>query len=248
VGFEMKDRVLTSSKNVAYIFGRHLSSDHRMSNRKRATPAKTGNVVFLKTLPAAMQSVDHSPLDRASRERLNLELNCFCVSLLFNGRPGKDRQVILVRGHTMEELIGTGAVMKLSPWHNTKDNPFPKLKIFEVHGSGVSGWWAEISPSVLAYLSFSGMFGLEAHDIACLLAESQFPDPDLTDWAAAAISDNSLNIDNAAEAVPESSRQYLGVNFRTGLRTLRLATDRGTDDKILFSVYEHDNSIEPSLL
>lgn len=204
-----------------------------------------GNVVYLKTLPASMQSVNHGAVDRKTQERINLELSCFCVSLLFNGRPGKERLVMLVRGHTLEELADTGATLKLSPWHETKDNPFPKLKIFEAHGPGVSGWWAEIEQGVMAYLSFSGLYGLEAHDIACLLSESQFPDPLLIAWADEAIVNRTLSIDDVCATIPEEARQYLGPNFRTGARILRLANDGGTDDKALFSAYEFDKDMTP---
>lgn len=230
---------------VISISTRPNCSNQFMHKNNKLPTNGPGNVVYLKTLPASMQSVCQGVQDRKTQDRINLELSCFCVSLLFNGRPGKERLVMLVRGHTREELIATGATLKLSPWHETKDNPFPKLKIYEAHGPGVSGWWAEIEDGVLAYLSFSGLYGLEAHDIACLLAESQFPDPLLIAWADEAIVNRTLSIDDVCATIPEEARQYLGPNFRTGARILRLANDGGTDDKALFSAYEFDKDMTP---
>lgn len=243
----MKDSYVDGSNAVINLTDRSNASARYMPSEKPDQSRKAGNVVFLKTLPPCMQSVDHVPLDRKEQERLNLELNCFCVSLLMNGRPGKERFVRVVRGHTIEDLVAAGASIKLAPWSGTKDDPFPKQKLYEAHGEGVSGWWSELQPGVLAYLSFSGLYGLEAHDIACLLAESQFPDPDLIEWADESLRNNLLNIDNVAAVIPESACQYLGNNFRTGQRILRLANDSGTDDKALFSAYEYSKEMDPVL-
>lgn len=203
------------------------------------------NVIYLKTLPVSLRSINHEPLDKVTRDRISLELSCFCVSLLFNGRPGKERLVMLVRGHTMDELMATGASIKLSPWHETKDNPFQDLRVFEVHGPEISGWWAEIDAGVMAFLSFSGLYGLEAHDLACLLAESQFPTPPLIEWSAATLAGGSVFIENVAAVLPAEVFQELGNNFKSGNRILRLASKGQTSQKALFSVYEYDRDIEP---
>jgi len=194
-----------------------------------------------------MRSTEAPPFTQLDRERLSLEHNCFCVSLLFNGRPGKEKHVTLVHGRCMNDIIDQGATLKLAPWHYTKDNPFPQLQIFEVHGGDLSGWWAEIEPNVMAYLPFSGRTGLDANDVASLISESQFPARALVHWCTEKLGEGEFSTVDAIADLPIELLEFVGPSFASGDRKLSLANDQGLDTRPLFSVHEIDRTLVRSV-
>jgi hypothetical protein len=202
-------------------------------------------VATLQAVAESMRSTEVPSTDRKDRERLALEVNCFCVSLLFNGRPGKEKQVTITYGHSMNCIIEAGAVLKPSPWNNTKDDPFPAMHIFEVHGPDLSGWWAEIEPNIMAFLPFSGRAGLDEYDTACLISESQYPDKELVDWVSGILNGGAYASSDLISEIPDQLLEHVGKNFKSKSRLLALCNDRGSLNRPLFSVYEHDINIPP---
>lgn len=204
------------------------------------------SVITLQSVAPSMRSTEAPSTDRKQREKLALEVNCFCVSLLFNGRPGKEKQISVTYGRSMNDIIDAGAVLKVSPWNNTPNDPFPSMNVFEVHGPELSGWWAELGPNVMAFLPFSGRAGLDEYDTACLLAESQYPVKMLIDWILPLLTGERFLTRDLMATVPAELVEYVGDNFRNGSRLLALTNNRGHTGKPLFSVYEHDSSIVPT--
>jgi len=207
----------------------------------------SNRVPSLNSIAASMRSTEAPPIFQRDRERVSLELNCFCVSLLFNGRPGKEKHVTLVHGRGMNDIIDQGATIKLAPWHYTKDNPFPQLQIFEVQGGDLSGWWAEIEPNVMAYLPFAGRTGLDANDVACLISESQFPPKALVAWCEDRLKESNFSSEDVIASLPMDLLDCVGPSFACGKRKLSMANDRGLDTRPLFSVHEIDRELSRSV-
>lgn len=208
--------------------------------------AFTGRVTTLQALAPGMRSTEAPSHNKRDQERLSLAVNCFCVSLLFNGRPAQEKHVTTIHGRGINDLIDQGAKLKLSPWHHTKDNPFTDLHIFEVHGGNgceLSGWWAELEDNVLAFLPFSGRTGLDEHAVACLISECQFPLKSLEDWVSSKLNGGAYATSDVIAELPEALRETVGPSFRSRERRLAMCNDRGSDSRPLFSVYENHVSI-----
>lgn len=211
-----------------------------VSSAELASPRR---ITTLQALAPGMRSTEAPSQNKRDQERLSLELNCFCVSLLFNGRPAQEKHVTVIHGRGFNDLIDHGARMKLSPWHKTKDNPFPLLHVFEVHGGELSGWWAELEENVLAYLPFSGRTGLDEHAVACLISECQFPLKSLEDWVSARLNGGAFASSDVYSELPDDLKETAGPSFRSQTRRLAMCNDRGSDNRPLFSVYENHVSI-----
>ncbi|WP_274644827.1 hypothetical protein [Pseudomonas serbica] len=204
-------------------------------------PVSIGNVTYLDGQPpqeaieAMARSMSAGIDESAYIERFRAEMKLY-------GRPCKEDDVEVWYAMTLNDLLRNGSLMFRAPWyefpHRMQSGSVAIVQV--LNGEGV-GWWAEIAPGVLLHTKTDGHKGLNAHEMACFLTESETPAPALMEWLQEKLVPDAPEYYLDLGHFSEDMVKLLSWRTQTGRRIVSFSNTAGTAENPRYYANERPN-------
>jgi hypothetical protein len=204
-------------------------------------PVSLGNVIYLDGQPPqdALSAVAESLTASIDENQL---IQRFQAEMKIHGRPCKDGDVEVWYGMTLNDLLRNGSLMIRAPWYEFPNRmQADSIAIIQALNGEGSGWWAEISPGVLLHTKTDGHNGLDAHEMACFLAESQTPAPELVEWLKEKLVPGAPEYYLDPGHLPEEITKLLSWSTKTARRLVSFSNTAGTVEAPRYYANERPN-------
>lgn len=191
-------------------------------------PVSLGNVIYLDGQPpqealAAMAESLTAGIDE------NEYIERFRAEMKLHGRPCKEDDIEVYYGMALNDLLRNGSLMIRAPWyefpHCMQAGSAPIIQVLNGEGSG---WWAEIATGVLLHTKTDGHNGLDAHEMACFLAESETPAPALVEWLQEKLVPDASDYYLDPGHLPEEMTKLVSWRTQTARRLVSFSNTAGT--------------------
>lgn len=204
-------------------------------------PISVGNVTYLK-VTTAKDALAEAAKELSESIDLESYIEDYRAQLKLHGRPCENTDIEIWYSITLTDLLTNGSMMIRAPWyalpHQRRDGAVAIVQVLTGEGCG---WWAEVVPGVLLHTNFDGSKGLNAHQMACFLCESQTPAPALVEWLSEYLKPGRGEHNLDFGHLPEGIVNLLSYDTKTQRRFLSFSNTAGTDEVPLFRATERPN-------